>query len=179
MKRSLALESKGETMIVELSFGLCIGSLAVISILIGLSIMSDVLFRTGGEVAELLLLPFFTVSVGFLLLGWPMAHGHGGTLRGIILMVIVVTTDIVAALGLALEIIDAVAGARSGSASSGTAYVQVASHGNASAGTGSGSCHGHAPAPAGASMADGRSSPGRRCDGTRACPDGSAGASNE
>ena len=49
LKRSLALEPKGGTMIVELSFGLCIGSLAVISILIGLSILSDVLFRTGGE----------------------------------------------------------------------------------------------------------------------------------
>ena len=68
-------------MIANLAFGLCICSLVVISILIGMSILLDVLFCAGGEVAELLLMPFFTVACGFLFFGWPMAYGHGGIVR--------------------------------------------------------------------------------------------------
>lgn len=165
-------------MIVDLSFGLCVYSLFVIAALIGLSILSEVLFCANGEVAELLLMPFFTVACGFLFFGWPMAYGHGGIVRGIILMAITVTTDIVAMLELILSIIDSVAGTRSRSASIGKAYVQVGSRGNASADTRSDSCRDHAPAPAGASKADGRSFLGRICDGTHACPDESAGASS-
>lgn len=165
-------------MVVDLSFGLCVYSLFVIAALIGLSILSEVLFCTNGEVAELLLMPFFTVACGFLFFGWPMAYGHGGIVRGIILMAITVTTDIVAMLELILSVIDSVAGTRSRSAPIGKAYVQVGSRGNVSADTRSDSCRDHAPAPAGASKADGRSSPGCRCDGTHACPGASAGASN-
>lgn len=62
-------------MIANLAFGLCICSLVVISILIGMSILLDVLLCAGGEVAELLLMPFFTVACGFLFFGWPMAYG--------------------------------------------------------------------------------------------------------
>ena len=159
-------------MIANLAFGLCICSLVVISILIGMSILLDVLLCAGGEVAELLLMPFFTVACGFLFFGWPMAYGHGGIVRSIILMAITAVTDIVAV------VIDSVAGTRSRSASIGKAYVQVGSRGNASADTRSDSCRDHAPAPAGASKADGRSSPVRGCDGTHACPDALAGASS-
>lgn len=165
-------------MIANLAFGLCICSLVVISILIGMSVLLDVLLCAGGEVAELLLMPFFTIAVGFLFLGWPMVYWHGGTVIGVVLMTITVVTDIVAMLELILWVTDSVAGTRSRSASSGKAYVQVGSRGNASADTRSDSCRDHAPAPAGASKADGRSSPVRGCEGTHACPDASAGASS-
>ena len=165
-------------MIANLALGLCICSLVVISILIGMSILLDVLLCAGGEVAELLLMPFFTVACGFLFFGWPMAYGHGGIVRSIILMAITAVTDIVAVVELILSVIDSVAGTRSRSASIGKAYVQVGSRGNASADTRSDSCRDHAPAPAGASKADGRSSPVRGCDGTHACPDALAGASS-
>ena len=148
-------------MIANLAFGLCICSLVVISILIGMSILLDVLLCAGGEVAELLLMPFFTVACGFLFFGWPMAYVHGGIVRSIILMAITAVTDIVAVVELILSVIDSVAGTRSRSASIGKAYVQVGSRGNASADTRSDSCRDHAPAPAGASKADGRSSPVR------------------
>lgn len=123
-----------------------------------MSILLDVLLCAGGEVAELLLMPFFTVACGFLFFGWPMAYGHGGIVRSIILMAITAVTDIVAVVELILSVIDSVAGTRSRSASIGKAYVQVGSRGNASADTRSDSCRDHAPAPAGASKADGRSS---------------------
>lgn len=165
-------------MIAGLAFGLCVCSLVVISIMIVMSILLDVLLCTGGEVAELLLMPFFTIAVGFLFLGWPMVYWHGGTVVGAILMAITVITDIVAMLELILSVTDSIAGTRSRSISSEKAYVQVVSHGNASADTRSDSYRGHAPAPAGASKADGLSSPECRCDGTRACPDASAGASS-
>lgn len=171
-------------MIANLAFGLCVCSLVVISILIGMSILLDVFLCTGGEVAELLLMPFFTIAVGFLFFGWPMAYGYGGTVRGIILMAITVATDIVAMLELILSVTDSVAGTRSrsafsGSASSGKAYVKVVSRENASADTRSDSCRDHAPAPAWVSKADGQSAPVRGCDGTHACPDESAEASSE
>lgn len=165
-------------MIANLAFGLCVCSLVVISILIGMSILLDVFLCTGGEVAELLLMPFFTIAVGFLFFGWPMAYGYGGTVRGIILMAITVATDIVAMLELILSVTDSVAGTRSRSSSSGKAYVQVGSRENASADTRSDSYRGHAPALAGASKADGQSFPVRGCDGTHACPDESAEASS-
>ena len=166
-------------MIANPAFGLCVCSLVVISILIGMSILLDVLLCAGGEVAELLLMPFFTIAVGFLFFGWPMAYGYGGTVRGIILMTITVATDIVAMLELILSVTDSVAGTRSRSASSGKAYVKVVSRENASADTRSDSCRDHAPAPAGVSKADGQSAPVRGCDGTHACPDESAEASSE
>lgn len=165
-------------MIANPAFGLCVCSLVVISILIGMSILLDVFLCTGGEVAELLLMPFFTIAVGFLFFGWPMAYGYGGTVRGIILMAITVATDIVAMLELILSVTDSVAGTRSRSASSGKAYVKVVSRGNASADTRSDSCRDHAPAPAWVSKADGQSFPVRGCDGTHACPDESAEASS-
>ena len=100
-------------MIANLAFGLCVCSLVVISILIGMSILLDVLLCAGGEVAELLLMPFFTVACGFLFFGWPMAYGHGGIVRSIILMAITAVTDIVAVVELILSVIDSVAGTRS------------------------------------------------------------------
>lgn len=165
-------------MIANLAFGLCVCSLVVISVLIGMSILLDVLLCAGGEVAELLLMPFFTIAVGFLSLGWPMVYWHGEPAIGVILMAVTVVADIVAILELILSVIDSVAGTRSRSASIGKAYVQVGSRGNASADTRSDSCRDHAPAPAGASKADGRSSPECRFDSTHACPDVSAGASS-
>lgn len=165
-------------MIAEWAFWLTIWSLAVMAALICLDIMADVLFSIGGETAESLIPPFLVVSSGFLLLGWPIAHGCGGTPLGVMLMAVVAVADIATALGFVLRIIDAVAGGRPRSAPIGTIYAQVASRGNASGGTGSGSCHGHAPAPAEASKADGRSSPGCRRDDTRARPDGSDEASS-
>lgn len=165
-------------MIVDLSFGLCVYSLFVIAALIGLSILSELLFCTNGEVAELLLTPFFTVACGFLFFGWPMAYGHGGIVRSIILMAITAVTDIVAVVELILSVIDSVAGTRSRPSSSGKAYVQVGSRRNASADTRSDSYRDRTPAPAEASKADGQSSPECRCDGTHACPDASAGASS-
>lgn len=165
-------------MIANLAFGLCICSLVVISILIGMSILLDVLLCTGGEVAELLLMPFFTIAVGFLSLGWPMVYWHGEPAIGVILMAVTVVADIVAILELILSVTDSAAGTRSRSSSSGKDYVKVVSRENASADTRSDSYRGHAPAPAGASKADGLSSPECRCDGTHACPDASAGASS-
>lgn len=165
-------------MIAGLAFGLCVCSLVVISIMIVMSILLDVLLCAGGEVAELLLMPFFTIAVGFLFLGWPMVYWHGGTVVGAILMAITVVTDIVAMLELILSVIDSVAGTRSRSASIGKAYVKVVSRGNASADTRSDSCRDHAPAQAEASKADGQSFPVRGCDGTHACPDESAEASS-
>ena len=165
-------------MIANLAFGLCICSLVVISILIGMSILLDVLLCAGGEVAELLLMPFFTIAVGFLSLGWPMVYWHGEPAIGVILMAVTVVADIVAILELILSVTDSVAGTRSRSSSSGKAYVKVVSRENASADTRSDSCRDHAPAPAGASKADGRSSPVHGCEGTHACPGALAGASS-
>ncbi len=112
-------------MIVNLAFGLCIGSLIAIGALMGLSILSDVLLGTGGGVAETCMPSFFPIAFGFLFLGWPLAYGHGGMVAAIALTAVVLVSDAVAALGLMTGAIDAIVGAEPGSVPIGTAHVRI------------------------------------------------------
>lgn len=153
------------------------GSLVAIGVLMGVSILADVLFSSGGGMAEACMPSFFISGFGFLFFGWPAAYRVGGMFCMFMAVVFAVVANIMLALRLVFDIIDAFSAPKSGAASIAAAYVQVVSRGNASVCTASGSSLDHAPVPPTVSTAGGQRSPGWECDGIRAYPTESAGVS--
>lgn len=152
-----------------------VSTLAITALLV-IAVLSDML--GDGELVERVLTPFLIAAAGFLMFTFPAAH-DGGIVNAAMGMAVAVIADAATLIGLAGMVIDALTRPQSSPVPISRAYVQVVSRENASDGTGSGSCHGHAPVQPTASRADGRYARGSGCDGTRACPNESAGGSNE